>query len=137
MPLHLPAPSLARPPARPLAIVLAVVALLCAGCGSPAAVDVAETEPVAVAMSEFRLTPQSVRLQGEGERTFEIRNEGTMVHRFELRSEDGTRRLALGEPLRPGESQELTVRLPRGTFLMRCAQERHNTLGEHGTVTVL
>jgi uncharacterized cupredoxin-like copper-binding protein len=112
------------------------LALPFAACGSPAAVDVAESEPVAIAMSEFRLTPQTVRLQGAGERSFEIRNEGTMVHRFELRSEDGTRRLALGEPLRPGQSQRLTVRLPRGTFLMRCAQERHNTLGEHGTVTV-
>lgn len=147
MPLHTPV----RPSSRPRAIapgalartltalpiaLLAALALAVAGCGSPAPVDVAESQPVAIAMSEFRLTPQTIRLTGGGRRTFEIRNEGTMVHRFELRSADGTRRIVLGAPLKPGQSQRLTVRLARGSYLMRCAQERHNTLGEHGELTV-
>lgn len=147
MPLHTPAGPASRPhaalsgaPARALAslltALLAALALLGAGCGSPAAVDVAESQPVAIAMSEFRLTPQTVRLGGAGRRTFEVRNEGTMVHRFELRSADGTKRIAIGKPLKPGQSQTLTVRLARGRYLMRCAQQRHNTLGEHGELTV-
>lgn len=132
MPLH----RLARPLARPLATASAAFALLLSACGSSSPVDVAETEPVAIAMSEFRLAPQAVRLQGAGEKRFEVTNEGTMVHRFELRSEDGRTRLLLGDPLRPGQSQTLTVTLRAGDYLMRCAQERHNTLGEHGALTV-
>jgi hypothetical protein len=113
-----------------------VAALLSTGCGTPAAVDVAESQPVEIAMSEFRLVPQDLRLNGAGRRSLEIRNAGTVVHRFELRSEDGSRRIALGRPLKPGETQRLTVRLASGTYAMRCAQDRHNTLGEHGTIQV-
>ncbi|MDO8211938.1 hypothetical protein [Conexibacter sp. CPCC 206217] len=132
----MPLSPLARFLARPLALLLLAVALLSTGCGSPAAVDVAESEPVAIAMSEYRLQPQDVRLNGAGERTFEITNDGTLVHRFELRSEDLSRRIALGRPLKPGESETLTVRLGSGSYVMRCAQERHNTLGEYGSVKV-
>jgi uncharacterized cupredoxin-like copper-binding protein len=131
-----PPGALARLLAAPLTVLLVAFALLAAGCGSPAPVDVEGARPVAIAMSEFRLTPQTIRLDGAGRRTFAIRNEGTMVHRFELRSADGTRRIALGAPLKPGQAQTLTVRLARGRYLMRCAQERHNTLGEHGELTV-
>ncbi len=144
MPLHTPSGLATRPHAalsgalaRAIAALLTVVLVaFAAGCGSPAPVDVAESQPIAIAMSEFRLTPQTVRLNGAGRRSFEIRNEGTMVHRFELRSADGTRRIALGAPLKPGQSERLTVRLARGRYLMRCAQERHNTLGEHGELVV-
>jgi hypothetical protein len=147
MPLHTPSgrgkrprPALPGALARTVATVLTALLLLtaafAAGCGSPAPVDVAESQPIAIAMSEFRLTPQTVRLNGAGRRTFEIRNEGTMVHRFELRSADGTKRVVIGAPLKPGQSETLTVKLARGRYLMRCAQERHNTLGEHGELVV-
>lgn len=136
MPLHTPAGRESCSRATLLTALLVALALLVAGCGSPAAVDVAESQPIAIAMSEFRLTPQTITLNGAGRRRFEIRNEGTMVHRFELRSADGTQRIAIGEPLKPGQTQTLTVRLARGRYLMRCAQERHNTLGEHGELTV-
>ncbi|MDO8187404.1 cupredoxin domain-containing protein [Conexibacter sp. JD483] len=144
MPLHTPSARESRPRAglsgalaRAFASLLAVLLLVVAGgCGAPAPVDVAESQPIAIAMSEFRLTPQTIRLNGAGRRSFEIRNDGTMVHRFELRNADNTRRIALGAPLRPGQSQTLTVRLARGSYLMRCAQERHNTLGEHGELVV-
>jgi len=123
------------PHKRPFAAVFVVVALALAGCGSGRTADVADTEAVVVAMSEFKLDPQQLRLSA-GRRTFEIRNEGRMVHRFELRSADGRRRLAIGRPLKPGETETLAVRLRPGQYLMRCAQERHNTLGEWGTVAV-
>lgn len=126
--------ALRRTVLTPLAVV-AVLALTAAGCGSSDAVAVDGSAPVAIAMSEFRLDPQDVEVEA-GRRTFEIRNEGTMVHRFELRSDDLRERLVMGRPLRPGESETLTVDLAPGSYVMRCAQERHNTLGEHGTVTV-
>jgi uncharacterized cupredoxin-like copper-binding protein len=136
----MPLSPLARLLARSLATLTVAAsvafALLSTGCGSSASVDVAESQPVKISMSEFQLRPQDLRLNGAGRRTFEISNDGTIVHRFELRSEDLTRRLLIGRPLKPGESETLTVRLPSGTYVMRCAQERHNTLGEYGTVTV-
>jgi uncharacterized cupredoxin-like copper-binding protein len=113
----------------------AVLALTVAGCGSSDAVAVDDAAPVAIAMSEFKLAPQDVRVAA-GPRSFEIRNEGTIVHRFELRGADLRRRLALGRPLRPGASETLQVELAPGSYVIRCAQERHNTLGEHGIVTV-
>lgn len=130
---HLPT-VLRRTFLAPLAAV-AVLALTTAGCASSDPVAVAADAPVAIAMSEFRLDPQDVRVEA-GRRTFAITNAGTMVHRFELRSADGRRRLALSAPLRPGEGQEITLDLAPGSYLIRCAQERHNTLGEHGTLEV-
>lgn len=111
------------------------VAVAAAGCGGGRTAAVEPTRPAVVAMTEFALDPQQLRLTA-GRRTFEIRNEGGMVHRFELRSADARRRLVLGRPLKPGERETLTVRLRPGQYVMRCAQERHNTLGEWGTIAV-
>jgi plastocyanin len=123
------------PQKRLFAALFVAVAVTVSGCGSGRSADVAADQPVRVAMSEFRLDPQQLRL-APGRRTVEVVNDGTMVHRFELRSADGSKRVAIGRPLRPGERETLTVRLRAGRYLMRCAQERHNTLGEWGRVTV-
>lgn len=121
---------------RPLLLVLAAaLALAAGGCGSGDSATVSGERAVSVTMSEFRLSPQDLRLS-PGLRTLEIRNGGTMVHRFEIRSADGTRRIVRGAPLKPGASERIEVRLRRGDYVMRCAQERHNTLGEHGTLRV-
>jgi hypothetical protein len=134
LPLRDVATVLRRAARIPVACLL-VLALTVAGCGAPEEVAVAGAVPVPIELSEFRLVPQDLRIE-PGRRTFEVRNAGTIVHRFELRSEDGSRRLVLGRPLRPGQSETITVQLAPGTYLMRCAQERHNTLGEHGTIDV-
>lgn len=134
LPLRRPAKVLRRSALAPVACLL-VLALTTAGCGSSDAVAVDGAAPVTLELSEFRIDPQELRVE-PGRRTFEIRNRGTMVHRLEIRSEDGTRRLVLGSPLRPGESETVAVELAPGTYVMRCAQERHNTLGEHGTIEV-
>lgn len=124
-----------RRTARAAPAAVAVAALTAAGCGRSDAVAVPAGRPVALALSEFRVAPQDVRVAA-GRRTFAIRNAGTMVHRFELRSEDGRRRLRLGRPLRPGERATEVVDLAPGRYVVRCAQPRHNTLGEHGAVVV-
>lgn len=118
-----------------LTAVLAAVLLAVAGCGSGDSTAVEDDAPVTIAMSEFRLSPQDLRLPA-GRRTLEIRNAGTMVHRFELRSADGKKRFVDGRPLAPGATERIEVDLRPGTYAMRCAQERHNTLGEYGTLRV-
>jgi uncharacterized cupredoxin-like copper-binding protein len=128
------ATTLRRVVLAPLAAA-AVLALTVSACGSSDSVAVDASRPVEIAMSEFRLDPQDVRVDA-GRRTFEIRNAGTMVHRFELRSDDLRTRLVIGRPLRPGESETIELDLAPGDYVMRCAQDRHNTLGEHGTIQV-
>jgi len=123
------------PPKRLFAALFVVAAVTLSGCGSGRSVELAAGEPLRVAMSEFRLDPQQLRLPA-GRVSLEVVNDGTMVHRFELRSGDGAKRLVIGRPLRPGERETLTVRLRAGDYVMRCAQERHNTLGEWGRVAV-
>jgi uncharacterized cupredoxin-like copper-binding protein len=123
-------------PLRPvLAALAAALALALSGCGSGPSATVAASQKVTIAMSEFRLVPQRLTVAA-GRRAFVVRNAGTVVHRFEILPKDGGKPIVLGRPMTPGEQQTLLVTLPSGSYLMRCAQERHNTLGEWGTIEV-
>lgn len=119
-------------PPRLLATTLATAAMMCSGCGESAPVAVGET-PLRLTMSEYRIAPQAVRVPA-GRARLVVRNGGTTVHRLQLRSEDRTRVLATSPPLRPGERTRLDVVLPPGTWVVGCAVERHDTLGEHGSI---
>ena len=103
-----------------------------AGCGEAAPVAVDAT-PLRLTLSEYRIAPQAVRVPA-GRIELLVRNGGTTVHRLEIRSEDRTRKLASSPPLRPGASVRLVVDLPPGSYVDTCAVERHDTLGEHGTI---
>jgi hypothetical protein len=113
-----------------MTVVTALAA--CAGCGEPAPVAVDAT-PLRLTLSEYRVEPQAVRVPA-GRVEILVRNGGTTVHRLELRSADRTRTLASSPPLRPGEMARLVVDLPPGEYVDTCAVERHDTLGEHGTI---
>lgn len=118
----------------PLAAVAAALLAACAGCGepTPAALD---ATPLRLTLSEYRIAPQAVRIPA-GRQTILVRNDGTMVHRLEIRSADRTRTLAASPPLRPGASARLRVELPPGAYVDTCGVERHDTLGEHGSIVV-
>ena len=119
-------------PSRALAAAVATALAACAGCGESASVAVDAT-PLRLTLSEYRVEPQAVRVPA-GRVTIVVRNSGTTVHRLEIRSNDRTRTLASSPPLRPGETTRLVVELPPGTYVDTCAVERHDTLGEHGTI---
>lgn len=119
-------------PARPLAAAVGLALVACAGCGEPAPVAVGAA-PLRLTLSEYRIAPQAVRVPA-GRVEVVVRNGGTMVHRLQIRSADRTRTLAASPPLRPGASARLVVELPPGTYVDTCAQDRHDTLGEHGTI---
>src|SRR5689334_10731421 len=131
LPLTPAAPG-AAPGVRALAMGLAAVLVGSSGCGEPAPVAVDAT-PLRLTVSEYRIEPQAVRVPA-GRVELVVRNAGTMVHRLEIRTADRARRLAATPPLRPGETARLTVKLPPGRYLDTCAIERHDTLGEHGTI---
>jgi hypothetical protein len=119
-------------PPRALAAALAVALAGCAGCSEPSAVAV-DAAPLRLTLSEYRIAPQAVRIPA-GRVTIVVRNGGAMVHRLQIRSADRSRTLATGPPLRPGAAARLVVDLPRGSYVDLCAQPRHATLGEHGTI---
>jgi uncharacterized cupredoxin-like copper-binding protein len=119
-------------PSRALAAAVVTGLVACTGCGDPAPVAVDAT-PLRLTLSEYRIEPQAVRVPA-GRTVLVVRNGGTTVHRLEIRSSDRTRTLAASPPLRPGQSARLVVVLPPGTYVDTCAVERHDTLGEHGTI---
>jgi hypothetical protein len=119
-------------PPRLLATAVAAALAACAGCGEPAPVAVDAT-PLRLTLSEYRVAPQAVRVPA-GRVTIVVRNDGTMVHRLQIRSADRTRTLAATPPLRPGASARIVVELAPGTYVDLCSQDRHDTLGEHGTI---
>lgn len=119
-------------PPRLLAIAVAVALPAVAGCGEPDPVAVHE-RALRLALSEYRVAPQAVRVRA-GRAALVVRNAGTMVHRLQIRTRDRTRALATSPPLRPGETARLIVDLPPGDYVVTCPLERHDTLGEHGTI---
>lgn len=119
-------------PPRPLAAVLATAFLTASGCGGAAPVAV-PGDTVRLTLGEYRIAPQEVRVDA-GRVELVVRNAGTMVHRLQLRTGDRARALATSPPLRPGETARLTVELPPGTYVGTCPLDRHDTLGEHGTI---
>jgi hypothetical protein len=121
-------------PSRALAAAVATGLVACTGCGEPAPVAIDAT-PLRLTLSEYRIDPQAVRMPA-GQVEIVVRNGGTTVHRLEIRSGDRTRTLASSPWLRPGQSARLVVALPPGTYVDTCAVERHDTLGEHGTIVV-
>jgi hypothetical protein len=119
-------------PSRALAAAVATALVTCTGCGEPDPVAVDAT-PLRLTMSEYRIAPQAVRVPA-GRVEILVRNGGSTVHRLEIRSADRTRTLAASPPLRPGQTARLVVELPPGAYVDTCAVERHDTLGEHGTI---
>jgi uncharacterized cupredoxin-like copper-binding protein len=124
----------AMPPLPPRLLATVVAATLPAGAGCGEADPVAvEGASLRIALSEYRVAPQAVRLEA-GRVELVVRNAGTMVHRLQIRTRDRTRALATSPPLRPGETARLVVDLPPGEYVETCPLDRHDTLGEHGTI---
>jgi Cupredoxin-like domain len=119
-------------PPRLLAVVAAAALPLVAGCGEPEAVAV-EGPVLRLTLSEYRVEPQAVRVAA-GRVELVVRNAGTMVHQLQIRTHDRSRALATTPPLRPGETTRLVVELPPGAYVDTCPLDRHDTLGEQGTI---
>ena len=91
----------------------------------PEATQAAAVEGVRVTLDEF-----TIRLSSEipaGETTFVITNAGSIYHSFAIVG-DGVE-AALEAPLKPGETVELTVDLPSGTYQIVCPVANHEALG--------
>lgn len=117
-------------PSRLVAAAGATAALACCACGKPAAVAVSGTT-LSLTLSDFAIAPQDVDLPA-GRVTLEVRNAGSVAHRLQVRA--GTRVLATGRPLPPGQRTTVVVTLAPGTYVTTDPLDRNDTLGQRGEI---
>ena len=111
--------------------LIAVAAM--AFAAGPAPADEAQT--VKVSLTEWSLGFEEVTVEGEAA-TFEVTNDGTAPHGFELEGEIGGEEFEVVTPiLAPGESTAFTVELPAGTYEVYCPVSGHEGRGMKGKVT--
>jgi hypothetical protein len=87
---------------------------------------------VRVALSEYRLNPQNLRVSA-GRLTIYVRNFGRLTHNLVIwhgQTTDATK------PLWPGQGAVLTLDLVPGTYSMASTIFSDQTLGAYGTLTV-
>ena len=115
--------------ARGLAAIFCALAL--SGCSHVHVVGAART--LTVALTDYRLTPQNVRV-AQGELTIIVRNYGRLAHNLTVRMasvSEGTT-----PPLLPGQTAQLAVYLPPGKYVMASTILSDQALGAYGTLTV-
>ncbi len=106
-------------------------ALALSGCSHVHVVGAQRT--LTVALTEYRLTPQNVRVT-QGELTIIVRNYGRLAHNLAV-TMDGMSEGAT-QPLLPGQSAQLAVYLPPGKYVMASTILSDQALGQYGTLTV-
>jgi hypothetical protein len=121
---------MSRPRASTLALLTACVALI-PGCSHTRSVGSDRT--LRIAISEYRLNPQSARVSS-GLLTIVVRNYGRLAHNLVV-SQNGQTTGSI-KPLFPGQSAELSLSLAPGTYSMASTVQSDQTLGAYGTLHV-
>lgn len=113
-----------------LAAAGAAAALLC-GCSHT---DVIATQrTVYVALSEYRITPQSVSISA-GALTILVHNYGRVTHNLVISIDSQPE--ASTRPIAPGQSAELALSLPPGNYQMVSTILDDQALGAYGTLHI-
>ncbi len=101
------------------------------GCTHTVAVGSSRT--IRIALSEYRVSPQSIRSTA-GELTLVVENDGRLAHDLAV-SRHGT---IVGQtpPLQPGTRTNLVLTLNPGSYLMTSTLFSDQALGTYGTLTV-
>ena len=124
---------------RRLSPLIALLALLAAGCGGDddepgRTVTAAAGDAITVIADEYSFDPETIVLSGGGELTIELENQGTLAHN--LRVFDGGSDIG-GTPTFPGgEKRSGTVELEPGEYELICTVGDHADLGMTGELTV-
>ncbi len=113
-------------------IVTGAAAVALPGCSNT--VTVGSSRTIRVALTEYRVVPQSIRSTA-GELTLLVENDGRLAHTLAVSS----RGTIVGQtpPLQPGASSDLTLSLRPGSYLMTSTLFSDRTLGLYGTLTVV
>ncbi len=122
--------------AATVTLTLALVLAACGGAGAPAtsgAVASAAAGTVKVAASEYKFDPATLTVSA-GSITFEVTNNGTEEHEFEVFK--GETVVDEIEGLVPGLTRTLPVTLEAGEYTYVCKLAGHDLAGMTGTLTV-
>ncbi len=119
-------------PRRRAAILLGVLTLLPAGAGCGHS-QAARDGSVQIALTEYRLIPQSVRTQ-QGQLAISVHNYGRLTHNFVVTR--GTATTGSTPPIRPGQTAQLVLEVTPGKYLMLSTILSDRDLGIYGTLTV-
>jgi hypothetical protein len=116
-----------------LSLVIASLACACmaAGCGHTRTVGTDRT--LRVALTEYRLNPQSVRTT-PGFLTILVHNYGRLTHNLVVSQNGQT--IGSTKPVAPDQSAEIDIYLTAGHYLMTSTILSDEALGAYGTLTV-
>ncbi len=114
-------------------VTVAALALAGAAGGCGYTLRVGSDRKLQIALSEYRLNPDSVRVSA-GPLTLVAHNYGHLTHNLVVSRTSQS--LGATKPIRPGQSAEIMVTLTPGTYLMSSALLSDQALGEYGTLSV-
>jgi hypothetical protein len=120
-----------RSPLALLAAPVAVFAALLAGCSD--VTKVASGAPLRIALSEYRVRPQSVRANA-GLLTIEVHNYGRLSHNLVIALAGHP--VFSTKPIPPGQTAELFANLAPGRYAMASTILADQALGAYGTLMV-
>jgi plastocyanin len=107
------------------------LAIIAAGCGTTKVL--AAGRQLTVALTEYRLSPQNVQIDA-GPVTISVHNYGRLTHNLVI-LQDGRPQESLPS-LQPGASEQQTVFLPAGRYILASTVQSDQALGVYGTLIV-
>jgi plastocyanin len=118
----------------PVRLLIFLLALALTGCGSAGApVRIGDTR-FTVALDDYTIRPQELRVPKGKRLTVTVVNHGRLGHTFRIRSRNHV--VFALTTIRPGRSTSRSFRLAPGNYTMFCALANHEELGMNGKLTV-
>lgn len=124
-------------------LAAATTALLLAGCGgddnndnktTTATTTAGGSQTLTVKETEYKIDPANPSIDKAGRVTFDVRNDGTIVHALEIEAPSGE---AQTGNIDPGQSKQVTVDLNKaGSYEWYCPIANHRDLGMEGEIRV-
>jgi uncharacterized cupredoxin-like copper-binding protein len=87
-------------------------------------------EPVTVVSQDIFFEPKELTIPADTDVTFILPNEGVTLHDFSIDE------LGIAVAIAPGETQEVVINAPAGTYEYYCSVPGHKAAGMVGTLTV-
>ena len=95
-----------------------------------------EAQRIAVNLKEWDIGFHEIKVDHDKVR-FDIRNDGTISHAFELEGKIGGKEIEIATPLlSPGEATVIIVELPKGEYEVYCPVPGHEERGMKGEVVL-
>ena len=97
---------------------------------APEAAPAAEAAPVTVVSHDIFFEPKEITIPANTDVTFSLPNEGVTLHNFAIDA------LGVDVDIAPGETQEVVINAPAGTYEIYCNVPGHKAAGMVATLTV-